>query len=726
MSLPILLLVEGEGTNPSSERRPQLPKQSRSGQDMRETMGKFIFVLGFLFLFVAHPPVSYGSASDVWVTQAGAGSRDGSSLENAASIVFIQSSSNCGSGSKQIGPGTTIHLSGNFTYPVGTNAAIVPACSGAAGNPVVITTDPGTRPVVISSPKFSYGNSSTPCCAISLHGLSYVTVDGGVPCGTITGAVDSPNACGLVIEDTASGTAYDAVTTGGMNDQSGLMDAGGVRGIEVKGVAMLNSYVHLPPWQISSVSFSGSTGTITCPAACPVGRGKYLVVIGNAAVPSTTVLTTTVNNSGGSTIAVSGGPSSGSASGGWAIDVWGTSHSQNNFFAFSISGTSPGLLVHDSVLAHGGWLAQLQNAVGEPTFQFYNNQIYDFDHGLESSACPNGGCGAGAAIPGPIIHDNHFHDSYNWDDYFNPANRNDASTGPSQGPNNNHHDGVHLIRDQSQTNENYFTSAVEYNNRFDGDYGVDFNNALYLEASSMNEVAFNNVFACSTPRRIGGYIAPGKPAGTNFTTNFQALNNTVVCAGGPHNNGGAASGMIGTTTGNVDQNNIWQGPQYVFGVVNTGTAWATGGLDYNIYENVAIDGGLGAHALYVLDTSDDLVATYDTLATWRSYLARCACSPMAESSAPSGSQGQDLHSYIATDATINLTSVGQPRSGSPAITNGTNLSSLCTGTLTALCADIAGNPRPATGPWDIGAYYVSGGTLPNPPAAPTGLTAVVD
>lgn len=60
-------------------------------------------------------------------------------------------------------------------------------------------------------------------------------------------------------------------------------------------------------------------------------------------------------------------------------------------------------------------------------------------------------------------------------------------------------------------------------------------------------------------------------------------------------------------------------------------------------------------------------------------------------------------------------------------TGSSNLSSLCSGALAALCADINGNPRPASGAagWQAGAYvYGSGGS--SPVAAPTGLTAVVE
>jgi len=65
---------------------------------------------------------------------------------------------------------------------------------------------------------------------------------------------------------------------------------------------------------------------------------------------------------------------------------------------------------------------------------------------------------------------------------------------------------------------------------------------------------------------------------------------------------------------------------------------------------------------------------------------------------------------------------------------GTNLASLCTGSLSELCNDVSGVlgltttgtgvPRPATGAWDTGAFEQSGGTGNAAPAAPTGLKVV--
>jgi hypothetical protein len=665
---------------------------------------KITLLLAILFAFTLR---AYGQAANVYITVFGAGAKTGVDLADAAPIGFIQVPGNCGTGGTQIGSDTHIVLSGNFTYASGTNAAIVPKCSGSSGHPVIITTDPGTRPIIISSPSFSYGVGSSPCCGMSLHGLNNVTVDGGVPCGTTAGAVDSTNSCGLVIEDTASGTAYDAASTGGGTiDQSGIFDAGSGTGIEVKNVALLNSYVHLPPWQISSVSFSGSVGTITCSTACPVGNGKRLVIIGNSAVPSTTKLTTTANNAGGTTITVSGGPSSGSASGGWAIDVWGT-NPQSNFYAFSFGGNGPGLKFHDSIAAHGGWLIQTSQ-VATTAPQIYNNQIFDFDHGIAAGVCSAGGCGDGVSFPGPQIWNNHFHDSFNWDDLFDPANRN-LNDGSAQGPNNNHHDPIHLQIDLATSNQRYYTSPLIYNNRIDGDPGVDTNNYFFLRASTTNEAVFNNVLGCTTPRPIGADIGVGDATYVqSFTQNPLFTNNTLFCTGNYASptsaTGGNGNSSTWGTSGEQFFNNIVEGLHFDFNVVTTGGVWKTaaGGMDYDVYGDVHGDGG-GVNFV-----ANSFGFSGNTIASWQGFLGsggtNCGgCSPMGTGSPWPVTQGQEAHGKLANAATLNLAADGTPGAGSPEVGAGLNLTSLCTRNLVPLCADQKGHARPTTGAWDIGA-----------------------
>ncbi len=83
-------------------------------------------------------------------------------------------------------------------------------------------------------------------------------------------------------------------------------------------------------------------------------------------------------------------------------------------------------------------------------------------------------------------------------------------------------------------------------------------------------------------------------------------------------------------------------------------------------------------------------------------------------------------SNSAYSATAALSNLFVPQSGSPAIGKGANLTGTCSGQATpglgALCKDKAGNPRPASGAWDVGAF--NSGL--NQPAPPSGLTAAVN
>src|SRR5205814_1624391 len=103
-------------------------------------------------------------------------------------------------------------------------------------------------------------------------------------------------------------------------------------------------------------------------------------------------------------------------------------------------------------------------------------------------------------------------------------------------------------------------------------------------------------------------------------------------------------------------------------------------VDYNLYDDLFTDHG----DLNTFHWNSDS-ATHDFI-TWKS---ECAC---------------DSHSQIATQAVINVNSAGVPQTGSPAINNGVNLTSIATGAKAPLAKDITGKQRPTTGAWDIGAY----------------------
>lgn len=826
-------------------------------------MKRVAFILCLLLMLATR---SFGQATTIWVSQAGAGSNNGLTKLTAAPISALALSSNCfPTGGLEIGADTNLIWTGNFTFAAGANAPIQFACSGTAGHPIHITPDPTTLPVVINSPAFSYGVGSSPAGAISFHNVNYYLLDGGTPCGTIVGAFNSPNPCGFVIENTAMGTAFDAVLVGNMNDQSGLIDGGGGNGIEIENVATLHGYDHLPPVQVSSFSWTGNsigvvntsgttvtyvsgtsfasllpgeliqingvdyaiasvtsssvlvltasagtqtgvtyivtTGTITCSANCPMGNNKNVILInflfarkvagsvtsgtfvaGETVKQSTSNVTATLfappaatgkmfisqvsniftvlntsgptwtgqtsgavytqtggpsgitlrsisNNGGGNTIAVSGGPLSGSSStAAYVIDAWGLASnipSQGNTYGWCLAAGAPGIKFHDSQCGHGGWLFIL-NQITTSAPQVYNNQIFDFDHGVTAGVCSAGGCGDGVTFPGPIIYNNHFGDMVNWDDLFDPTNRN-LNDAAALGPNNNHHDPIHLLVDlaNSGTTARAYIQPIIFNNRFDGDPGVDLNDYFFLRAATQNESVFNNVVLCPTPRPIANILSLGDQGhAPSYTQTPSAFNNTLSCfgnyAGSSAVSGGNGNSSTFGTSNATFIGNIEIGLHFDFNVVTTSGVWYTvpGGFDYNIYGDVHTDSGGTAinWAMNALTTST--LSPVGTVGTWQYDLTNSCggCSPLGTGSPWPGTQGDDLHSQVATNAVINLSGSGIPGAGSPALASihgSINLTAFCASlglpaVAAAACTqDIAGNQRSATLAWDAGAYCVT-------------------
>lgn len=182
-------------------------------------MRKLIFVMvGLLF-----PGFLFGQATTVYVTQAGAGSTDGTTLSNAFSASQFNSGQ-CGTSATQIGAGTTVHLNGTFT------SALTSKCSGSSGKPVTILFDDGA---VITAP---YWNGA----AFSLSG-NYVTLNGGTN-GTI--------------QATANGTnlANRQASSTGVNISPGT-------GQTVQNLTISNLYVHVCTLPISNCTDEGGQNT---------------------------------------------------------------------------------------------------------------------------------------------------------------------------------------------------------------------------------------------------------------------------------------------------------------------------------------------------------------------------------------------------------------------------------------------------------------------------------
>jgi hypothetical protein len=278
-----------------------------------------------------------------------------------------------------------------------------------------------------------------------------------------------------------------------------------------------------------------------------------------------------------------------------------------------------------------------------------NSNIYNCDHGLAFGANTN--------VGGLDIHNNHIHDFANWDTTNNAY----------------HHDYLHLWNNGSGT---FITSAVIYNNMFDGVFGNCCTTAhIYLEYNIEDVWIFNNTFIESSADATGRIGIEMAANGGGFVgKNNYVLNNYFSM--GAHNSGNPIFAHDGQS-GLVSENNIVIGGQYDTSVEG-GSSISV--IDYNLYDDLYKDYGNLTTFQWLTNSP-----THD-FATWKS---QCHC---------------DAHSLLDTNAQINVDSNGVPQSGSAAFNNGTNLTSLATGTHAPLSKDKNGSARPSTGPWTIGAY----------------------
>jgi hypothetical protein len=288
------------------------------------------------------------------------------------------------------------------------------------------------------------------------------------------------------------------------------------------------------------------------------------------------------------------------------------------------------------------------------------NDIYDIDGGILASPQQSGG------DVGPIFIDhNHIHDFANWD------TASDAY----------HHDGVHCFTSETAAGTPaHYSGVYIYDNTFGGAtdtgrYGDADNMTaeIFLQGAGGTECAdgsspfyvFNNVFSTNY------YVNNGLLALSSGVPHV--YNNSIL---GGRNDAGAGYAYGGAVGAAFIDNVITTAHELMYTSGAARDTFASGSPDYNLYA----DGGLSP---FVCRNAVSFVSFH----SWR------------------GCIGGDVHSQLVPDAMLN--GDGSPQAGSPALGAGTNLTSLCTGDLVALCSDIDGRPRPKTGPWDIGAYQRS-------------------
>jgi len=295
------------------------------------------------------------------------------------------------------------------------------------------------------------------------------------------------------------------------------------------------------------------------------------------------------------------------------------------------------------------------------SIEIASNEIYRISGGFK----PGQGSGSGS-LTNVKFHDNNVHDWDNWDD-FNIGY-------------NNHHDSIQIYGGTGLTN------CYVWNNYFHGSFGYGTTPGLYLDntgTGSYTCTVFNNLFNI-TASGVGGdgAFTPQNEGGGPVTIN--AYNNTLIGA----NVGLTAFWFSGSSvTGDV-RNNIVSG--WNFGLYITNGANSPTISNHNSW---SLAGG---------DLFAQGSAQFSTLSAWTS------------------ATGLDANSSSIVPNLNSTTLVPQP--GSPVIGLGQNLTSLCAGVLSALCADKNGVLRPGSGAWDAGAY-VSGSSSSVVP--PTGLRATV-
>ena len=173
-----------------------------------------LFFVAILLLLT--PSISSASATNVYVAQNSAGGANGADCADAFPVSWFNNGANWGSGTSQIGPGTTVHLCGTITGAANATVLGIQG-SGTSSNPITILWENGA---VVTAPVCP-GIASGGC--VDLQGNSYVVLNGGT---------------NGVIQNTANGTgkAYQQSST--------AIQAIGSTSLTVENLTIQNIYVH--------------------------------------------------------------------------------------------------------------------------------------------------------------------------------------------------------------------------------------------------------------------------------------------------------------------------------------------------------------------------------------------------------------------------------------------------------------------------------------------------
>jgi hypothetical protein len=326
-----------------------------------------------------------------------------------------------------------------------------------------------------------------------------------------------------------------------------------------------------------------------------------------------------------------------------------------------------------------GWAVNIQNGKTSGHIYVEHNTFYHLTHGLYL-----GTNAAGASIGEETFAHNRFYGNSNWED-------GEADT--------NHVDGVHCAADAADLS--HYAGLFIYDNYITTE-GANTTGPIFLEGANdgtpcsdktSNVWIFNNVLTGNTCCGLAGA----------FTGEDHTFNNTMIGAGPGTEQGGKETcetwdsdtkeGRVLTVGNRAFKNNVVTGCQDLISAEKF--LAAPDGMEHNLWA----DAGDGNEAFACehgeVETSSEQREAFHSGAfgAW----ARCMEQPESDSS------------YVRT-AKLELRGqaqapLGEPESGSRAIGQGKNLSRLCSQTPEkALCRNIRGERRAATGAWNIGAY----------------------
>jgi hypothetical protein len=347
-------------------------------------------------------------------------------------------------------------------------------------------------------------------------------------------------------------------------------------------------------------------------------------------------------------------------------------YQQQNCINFSGSNN----LIHDSTFHDAGWCIINSFNNGDTNNKVYNNNVYNMNHGMAVSA------GGAINASNLYFYGNYIHDYAIWN-----------GSGA-------HGDGIHAYANSSNGNLPTLTGFYIYNNIFGGDVGTILSSQVYLEGATnppWNGVAiFNNVMAVNQPDANGILcFLIGDNTDSSVGAGDLVYNNTII----------DTSSTVGGTNA------------CMVAALHSGDSNETLIFKNNAFQNASE---------FIMDNvsgyDPGVTANYNAYSLcgggcWDMFMQKSGGTPYWSSAQGTPAYlnnpyGQDLNSVAVLpigSGSLGLNSSYVPSSASSIVVgNGVNLSRLCVqngGLLpNALCSDLAGNPRPANGAWDIGAY----------------------